>query len=83
MNKVVYLLRNAWKDNRKLFFIVLVYNLFEAIISMVDILGIGIIVDALITGKNEQDVFNVIITYILINVGISLIREIFVWLQDI
>lgn len=83
MDKIVYLLNNAWKDNKKLFLIVMGHNLFEAIISMVDILGIGIIINALVTGEKEQSVFNIIIAYILINIVVSLVREIFIWLKDI
>ena len=82
-NKVMYLLKTAWKSNKKLFLIIIGHNLFEAVISMVDILGIGIIVNALITGKSERDVFRIIVLYILVNIGISFVKEFLLWSKDI
>ncbi len=49
---------------------------------MADVLGIGVIVDALVTGQNRERVFGIIILYVLIHSGISLIRVLFAWLKD-
>lgn len=83
MNKVAYLLKKAWENNKKLFLIVIGHNVFEAIISLINILGIGAVVNALIMGKNHKEVIIVIALYIVINLSISIIREIFVWIKDI
>ena len=49
---------------------------------MADVLGIGVIVDALVTGQNRERVFGIIILYVLIHSVISLIRVLFAWLKD-
>lgn len=49
---------------------------------MADVLGIGVIVDALVTGQNRERVFWIIILYVLIHSDISLIRVLFAWLKD-
>lgn len=81
--KVMQLLRTAWQSNRRLVLIVNLQGLFEALISMADIVGIGVIVNALITGQSRESVFTVIIGYVLIHSGISLIRVLFTWLKDV
>ena len=80
--KVMQLLKTAWQSNRRLVLIRIIQGLFEALISMADILGIGVIVNVLITGQNRERVFTVIIIYVLIHSGISLIRVLFTWLKD-
>ncbi|MDE6169406.1 MAG: ABC transporter ATP-binding protein/permease [Acetatifactor sp.] len=83
MNKVMRLLKTAWKSERKLCLIIIGQNLFESLIPMADIMGIGVVVDALVTGQGRKRVFTVIISYILIHAGISLTRNLFTWLKDI
>ena len=81
--KVMRLLKTAWQSNQRLVLIRIIQGLFEALISMADILGIGVIVNALITGQNRERVFAIIIIYVLIHSGISLIRVLFTWLKDV
>lgn len=83
MDKVAYLLKTAWKSNKKLFLIVVLHNVFEAIISMINILGIGVVVDALINGKSRKSVITVIAVYIGINLCVALARELFMLCKDI
>lgn len=83
MNRVIRLLKTAWKSERRLCLIIIGQNLFEALIPMADIMGIGVVVDALVTGQSRKKVFTVILSYILIHSGISLTRNLFTWLKDI
>lgn len=80
---MIRLLKTAWKSERRLFLIIIGQNLFEALIPMADIMGIGVVIDALATGQGRERIFTVIISYILIHSGISLTRNLFTWLKDI
>ena len=80
--KVVRLWKAAWQSNPRLIIVRILQGLFEALLSMADVLGIGVIVDALVTGQNRERVFGIIILYVLIHSVISLIRVLFAWLKD-
>lgn len=83
MEKIKKLLKTAWESNRKLFLIVMGQSMFDALIPMTDIVGIGIVINVLITGQKKERVFSVILYYVLVHTAISLIRELFVWLRNI
>ncbi len=82
MGKVIRLLRAAWESDRKLLLIVLGQSLFQALIPMADILGIGIVIDALETGHDRGKVFRAILYYVLVHTAVSLVRELFSWLRN-
>lgn len=83
MNKVINLLKIAWKSNRKLFLIRIGQNLFEALIPMADIVGIGVIIDTLTGGRNQDRVFWAILYYVLAHSGVSLARDLLTWRKDV
>lgn len=83
MGKIKRLLQNAWGSSRKLLLITMGKNLFEALIPLADILGIGIIIDALVTGEDGERIFTVIIFYVLVHSAVSLTKELFVWRNSI
>lgn len=79
MKANITLLKYAWEKERKLCLIVLGRYVFEAAVSLIDILGLGVIVDALVTGKGRNEVFQTIGAYVLIRFLISLARQLFAW----
>lgn len=83
MGKIKRLLRTAWVDERSLFLVVMGQSLFDALIPMADIVGIGIVIDALLTGQDRKRVTAVILYYVLVHTGISLVRELLAWLRNI
>lgn len=82
MGKIKRLLKAAWMSERALFLVVMGQSLFDALIPMVDILGIGVVIDALVTGQDRRRVSVAILSYVLAHTGISLIRELFSWLRN-
>lgn len=83
MERVARLLKKAWKSNRRLFLIRIEQNLFEALIPMADIMGIGIVIDGLTGGRGRERVFAAILYYVLAHSGILLARDLFTWLKDV
>ncbi|MDE7324873.1 MAG: ABC transporter ATP-binding protein/permease [Lachnospiraceae bacterium] len=77
------LLKTAWESNQKFCLIVMGQNLFEALISIIDILGIGSVIDALVTRQEKSRVFSIIMFYVLIHTGISLTRELLTWRKNV
>ena len=71
MEKGKRLLKAAWVSEKRLFLIVMGQSLFDALIPMVDIVGIGAVIDALVTGHDRKRVSAVILYYVLVHTGIS------------
>ncbi len=82
MEKGKRLLKAAWVSEKRLFLIVMGQSLFDALIPMVDIVGIGAVIDALVTGHDRKRVSAVILYYVLVHTGISLVRELLTWLRN-
>ena len=82
MEKGKRLLEAAWVSEKRLFLIVMGQSLFDALIPMVDIVGIGAVIDALVTGHDRKRVSAVILYYVLVHTGISLVRELLTWLRN-
>lgn len=57
-------------------------SVFEALIPMVDIVGIGAVIDALMTEQDRKRVSASILFYVLVHTGISLARELLAWLRN-
>ena len=76
MKKLGYCFRRAWETSRAYLFTTVLRNLFAALISLLDVAGIGIVVDALMSGKPYRDVIFVILIYLAANLAIVLIGQI-------
>lgn len=83
MGRIVRLLRTAWKSDRRLFIIRICQNLFEALIPMTDLVGIGVIIRALTEGQSGDRVFSVILYYVLAHFGVSLAGDLLNWQKDV
>lgn len=65
-----------------MFFTTAIKNIFTAIIPLINIAGLGIVIEILVSG-NEKKVIKIIIIYLSINLGISLIKAIIVLLNNV
>lgn len=83
VKKLTRLLKTAWKSDRKLFLVRIGQNLFEALLPMVNIVGIGVIIDALTRGRGREEVFAVIVYYVSVNSVIALTRDLLSWLKNV
>ena len=67
--------RRAWATSKTYLFVNLIRNIFTAAISLINIVGLGTVVDALTSGKSKEDVLQVILVYLSVNLLITLINQ--------
>ena len=67
------LLRYAWKSHKSLVFVIMFESIFSAILPLINVVGIGVIIDALINGRSNKSIMNVILLFAMLNLGVSLI----------
>ncbi len=72
LRNLVYYFRKAWLMGRGYLIFSFLRVFFEALLSLVDIAGLGAVVSALSRGAEFTDVVRVIISYVLVNLGIVL-----------
>ena len=77
------LLRYACKNNKSLVFITVFENMFSAVIPLINVAGIGAIIDVLINDSNSATVLNTIIVFSALNLSIALIKYIFSYLRNV
>ena len=67
----IFCLKKAWKNSRQYFFLTIIKNVFLAVIPLVNIAGLGVVINALTSGKALRSVVNYIVIYVLINLAIT------------
>lgn len=72
----------AWEKNKSTLFIIVFKNLLSALIPLVNIAGIGIVIDALMTGKSKNQIIYIIALYSAINIAISLTQTAFSYFES-
>lgn len=73
---IKFLLTRAWRMSKSYCLVTAVNNIFSACLSLVNIVGLGIVVNALTTNEPYEQVLKIIIIYLSINLGITIIKEI-------
>lgn len=48
------LLRYAWKNHKPLVFVYIFENIFSAVLPLINVIGIGVIIDALTNGSSKK-----------------------------
>ncbi len=74
MRKIKFLFKHSWKMSKELFLVIGFKSLFSAIIPLLNIAGLGIIIDALLTQKSQDEIIRIIIIFILLQFAINTIR---------
>ena len=77
------LLRYAWRSHKSLAFVITFESIFSAALPLINIGGIGIIIDAITNGLNQRSIIKTILLFTLLNLGISLVKYIFTYLHNI
>ena len=77
-----FLIRRAWKMSKRLCFITILKGVFDAFVPLVNIAGLGFIIDALVTGASYENILRLIIIYLSVNLSISVAGEIITWLNN-
>lgn len=77
------LLRYAWKSHKSLVFIIVFENIFSATLPLINVVGIGVIIDALINELGNKEVMNTTLMFVSLNLGVSLIKYVLTYLHNI
>lgn len=76
LENIKYLFIQAWKINKSLFFIIAAKSVFSAFLPLVNIAGLGMVINALVSGEPKNAVLRLIIIYLSVNLAIAIISEI-------
>lgn len=79
----IKLLRYAWINYKFLLFIIIFENFFSAMLPLINVWGIGLIIDALINGHSNKSVMNIILVFIVLNLCTSLMKHIFTYMDNV
>lgn len=73
--KIIFLLRNAWMIAKGFVLISAITNIFQAILSFGNIIGTGLIVEALLSKKSLDQVFLLILIFSCANLTVAILKE--------
>lgn len=76
IKNIIYLFKRAWSVSKGYFVVTVIKSIFTALIPLINITGLGLVIDALISNKTIHDVLALIIIYLSVNLGISLINQV-------
>lgn len=74
--KIVFLLHNAWVTAKGFVLVSAITNIFQAVLSFCNIVGVGLIVDALLLKKDGSQVLVLILIFSGVNLAIAIFKEI-------
>lgn len=72
--KLKYLIKSVWRRAKGYFLISFFQNSMAAAIPLIDILGIGMVVDKLSSGAAKNEIIKVILIYVILNLVISVLK---------
>lgn len=75
LHNAAYLLSYAWRKHKLLFLTEGTKALFQAILPLIDIAGVGIVISALTSGADKSRVTQLILFYLCINLAVALISN--------
>lgn len=82
LKNLLYYFRKSWQMSRSYLIATLIRNIFTALISLLGVVGLGIVIDALSKGKSKKEVITVIIIYLSANLTVTLINQILMLLEN-
>lgn len=77
------LMHYAWESHKSLVFIIIFENIFSAMLPLINVAGIGVVIDALINNDNRKSIIKIILLFTLLNLILSLVKYIFTYLHNI
>jgi len=77
------LLRHAWNGYKSLVLIIIFQNIFSAVLPLINAVGIGVVIGALMNGRSNESVMHVILLFVGLDLMISLIRCFFTYLHNL
>ncbi len=82
LKNLIYYFRKSWQMARSFLVSTLCRNIFTALISLIGVIGLGVVIDALTSGKSKKEVFTVIIIYLSANLAVTLINQVLILLEN-
>jgi len=79
---IAFLLSRSWIVSKKYCLITAANHIFQAFLPLINIIGLGIVVNALVTNEPYNRVIALIIVYISIHLGIAIAREVLQFLEN-
>ncbi|MCL1793950.1 MAG: ABC transporter ATP-binding protein/permease [Oscillospiraceae bacterium] len=76
-----FLLSRAWETSKSYFLIMVVATVFRSVLPLINIIGLGTVINALVTGEPYNQVTKIIIIYLSVNLGITVIKEILQFIE--
>ena len=73
---LIYLFKRSWKISKGLIFIAALKSIFFGLQPLINIVGLGIVIDSLITKLPLSDVINYILIFVGVNLAFSIIGDI-------
>lgn len=80
--KILFLLSNAWKSAKGYVLVSGAANIFRAVLSFGSIVGIGLVVDALVSGQSSSQILTLIIIFTSVNLAILVVKELLTLATD-
>jgi hypothetical protein len=80
-NNLKFLLSRAWETSKSYFLIMVVATVFRSVLPLINIIGLGTVINALVTGEPYNQVTKIIIIYLSVNLGITVIKEILQFIE--
>ncbi len=78
-----FLLMYAWKKCKTLYFASLGKAIFNALLPLVDIAGLGLVVDALVNNRPRYEVMRLIIYFLIFNLSVALFSQLLTLVENI
>lgn len=75
VKNIIFCFVNTWKNSRLYFFATLIKNIFSAAIPLINIAGLGFVINALESKESLKTVAKYIIGYVLINLVITFVTQ--------
>jgi len=79
---VIFLLSRSWKVSKSYLTLIVSNNIFQAVIPLLNIVGLGIVINALVVNEPYRYVMTLIIIYLSVNLSVTIIREILQLFQN-
>jgi len=76
LKDIKFLLARSWEVSKSYCLLTAVNNIFQAALPLINIVGLGMVINALVTNEPYNQVITLIIIYLSINLGIAIIQNI-------
>ena len=81
MKKLKFMIVKMWKECPGLFILTILQNILKAVMPLINIIGLGYVVDVLVSGHSIATITRVILLFLLVYVSISIVESILSYLQ--